>query len=148
MDSGLTEKEAESIIECQGFEMELFYEGDNGLFAVESALMPIVADQKAIAEMTSNLQNCSLLLLWKIIQKRQNREIPPLVRYVQKNDIYLKIIWIKVSVKQLPPVIPAPKSLGYSAPLILKPDQWIRANCPRGDRALGIGHWALGIKVL
>ena len=36
MDSGLTEKEAESIIECQGFEMELFYEGDNGLFAVES----------------------------------------------------------------------------------------------------------------
>ena len=36
MDSGLTEKEAESIIERQGFEMGLFYEGDNGLFAVES----------------------------------------------------------------------------------------------------------------
>lgn len=36
MESGLTNSEAEALIERQGFEMELFYEGDNGLFAVES----------------------------------------------------------------------------------------------------------------
>lgn len=36
MESGLTEKQAEALIGSQGFEMELFYEGDNGLFAVES----------------------------------------------------------------------------------------------------------------
>lgn len=36
MESGLSQNEAEALIERQGFEMELFYEGDNGLFAVES----------------------------------------------------------------------------------------------------------------
>jgi hypothetical protein len=51
-----------------------------------------VAGQQAIAETTSNLQNCSLATPLKNYTKRQNREILPLIGYVQKNDIYLKII--------------------------------------------------------
>ncbi|RRZ90876.1 hypothetical protein EGK14_12665 [Erwinia sp. 198] len=51
--------------------------------------MPTAADQKAFVKMTTNLQSCSLLLPRKIIKKRQNREILPLIGYVHRNDIYL-----------------------------------------------------------
>jgi hypothetical protein len=51
--------------------------------------IPTEVGHKTIGETTSNLQNCSLLLLRKIIKKRQNREILPLIGYVQRNDIYL-----------------------------------------------------------
>ena len=53
--------------------------------------IPTTVGHKAISETTSNLQNYSLLPPRKIIKKRQNREILPLVVYVQRNDIYLNI---------------------------------------------------------
>lgn len=52
--------------------------------------IPTTVGHKAISETTSNLQNYSLLPL-KNNKKRQNREILPLVVYVQRNDIYLNI---------------------------------------------------------